>query len=48
MLLISHFGLQDEQASELWKLAGYSGQPTVERVFMNDDVGDPVVGPAEH
>ena len=42
MLLISHFELKDEQASELWKLAGYSGNPTADRVFMNDDYGDAI------
>lgn len=27
LLLIQHFNLKDEQADELWKLAGYSGKP---------------------
>jgi transcriptional regulator with XRE-family HTH domain len=39
LLLIQHFDLPDEQASELWKLAGYSGEPTEDLYFMNDDDG---------
>ncbi len=39
LLLIQHFELKDEQASELWKLAGYSGTPDEENYFMNDDDG---------
>jgi transcriptional regulator with XRE-family HTH domain len=41
MLLIQHFDLEDEQASELWKLAGYSGKPDEEAFFVNDDQGNP-------
>ena len=41
LLLIQHFALKDEQADELWKLAGYSGQPDEEKFFMNDDQGNP-------
>lgn len=41
ILLIQHFNLPDEQASELWKLAGYSGDPEEEQYFMNDDLGNP-------
>jgi transcriptional regulator with XRE-family HTH domain len=39
LLLIQHFNLPDEQASELWKLAGYSGEPEEEQYFMNDEYG---------
>ena len=39
LLLIQHFDLPDEQASELWKLAGYSGEPTEDLYFENDDDG---------
>lgn len=39
LLLIQHFNLPDEQASELWKLAGYSGEPEEDLYFMNDDEG---------
>lgn len=51
MLLIQHFNLGDEQASELWKLAGYSGKPDEEVFFMNDDQGSPqqvTVGVSPH
>lgn len=41
LLLIQHFALKEEQADELWKLAGYSGQPDEEKFFMNDDQGNP-------
>ena len=41
LLLIQHFALKDDQADELWKLAGYSGQPDEEKFFMNDDNGNP-------
>jgi transcriptional regulator with XRE-family HTH domain len=40
LLLIQHFNLKDDQASELWKLAGYSGNPDEEQYFMNDEVGN--------
>lgn len=40
ILLIQHFNLQDEQASELWKLAGYTGEPDEDQYFMNDDLGN--------
>jgi transcriptional regulator with XRE-family HTH domain len=40
-LLIQHFALKEDQADELWKLAGYSGQPDEEKFFMNDDHGAP-------
>lgn len=39
MLLIQHFDLREEQAAELWKLAGYSGQPEEEKYFINDELG---------
>jgi transcriptional regulator with XRE-family HTH domain len=39
MLLIQHFDLKDDQADELWKLAGYSGNPDQEHYFINDEVG---------
>lgn len=41
LLLIQHFALKDDQADELWSLAGYSGQPDEEKFFMNDDQGQP-------
>lgn len=40
LLLIQHYNLRDEQATELWKLAGYSGQPDEEQFFANDDAGN--------
>lgn len=39
LLLIQHFNLQDDQATELWKLAGYFGEPSEELYFMNDEIG---------
>jgi transcriptional regulator with XRE-family HTH domain len=39
LLLIQHFNLPDEQASELWKLAGYSGEPDEDQYFINDEYG---------
>lgn len=41
MLLIQHFQLKDDQADELWKLAGYNGDPQSEQFFMNDEQGNP-------
>ncbi len=41
LLLIQHFALKDDQADELWKLAGYHGQPEEDKYFMNDDNGAP-------
>lgn len=41
LLLIQHFALKDDQADELWKLAGYSGQPDEEKFFINDEQGQP-------
>lgn len=41
ILLIQHFNLRDEQASELWKLAGYTGEPEEDLYFMNDESGSP-------
>jgi transcriptional regulator with XRE-family HTH domain len=40
ILLIQHFNLQDDQASELWKLAGYTGEPEEDLYFMNDETGN--------
>lgn len=40
MLLIQHFELKDDQADELWKLAGYSGQPDAEQFYVNDELGN--------
>lgn len=40
ILLIQHFALKDDQANELWKLAGYVGGPDEEKYFMNDDNGN--------
>lgn len=40
MLIIQHFGLREEQAAELWKLAGYAGQPDEDKYFMNDESGN--------
>jgi len=40
MLLIQHFALKDDDATELWRLAGYSDSPMDEaQYFMNDDFG---------
>jgi transcriptional regulator with XRE-family HTH domain len=39
LLLIQHFDLKDDQASELWKLAGYSGEPEEDQYFINDEIG---------
>lgn len=39
LLLIQHFELKDDQANELWKLAGYNGEPDEEFYYMNDDTG---------
>jgi transcriptional regulator with XRE-family HTH domain len=39
LLLIQHFELQDDQATELWKLAGYSGEPEEDQYFINDESG---------
>lgn len=39
LLLIQHFDLKDDQASELWKLAGYNGEPDEEQYYVNDEVG---------
>ncbi|MFT4532283.1 MAG: transcriptional regulator with XRE-family HTH domain [Candidatus Saccharimonadales bacterium] len=39
-LLIQHFDLKDEQADELWKLAGYNGQIDDDRFFENDEHGN--------
>lgn len=41
ILLIQHYNLQDDQATELWKLAGYSGEPEEDLYFMNDQDGNP-------
>jgi transcriptional regulator with XRE-family HTH domain len=41
LLLIQHFALKEDQADELWKLAGYSGQPDEEKYFINDEQGNP-------
>jgi transcriptional regulator with XRE-family HTH domain len=41
LLLIQHFNLKDDQASELWKLAGYSGEPEEDLYFINDEFGSP-------
>jgi len=39
-LLIQHFALKDDDATELWRLAGYSDSPMDEaQYFMNDDFG---------
>lgn len=40
LLLIQHFNLKDDQATELWNLAGYSGNPDEEQYFMNDESGN--------
>lgn len=38
LLLIQHFNLQEDQANELWKLAGYNGAPD-EAMYLQDDFG---------
>jgi hypothetical protein len=35
LLLISHFGMQDQEAVQLWELAGYDGTP--EAIRIGDD-----------
>ena len=41
-LLIQHFELQDQDARELWRLAGYGNEAEAEEVqyFVNDESGD--------
>ena len=40
MLLIQHFNLREEQAQEMWRLAGYQeGVIDESQFFMNDDYG---------
>ncbi len=40
-LLIQHFNLQDKEADELWRLAGYIRQDTEDaQYFMNDEDGN--------
>lgn len=38
LLLIQHFNLKEEQASELWKLAGYHGAPD-EALYLQEEFG---------
>lgn len=41
LLLIQHFALKEEKATELWRLAGYSDTPMEEAQFyVNDDFGN--------
>lgn len=41
LLLIQHFSLKDEKATELWRLAGYADTPMEEAQFYaNDDYGN--------
>jgi transcriptional regulator with XRE-family HTH domain len=40
LLLIQHFDLKDDQADELWKLAGYN-QIEEEQHYINDEQGRP-------
>lgn len=37
LLLIQHYNLLPDQAQELWKLAGYHGEPQAERYSMQED-----------
>lgn len=39
LLLIQHFNLGDDQADELWKLAGYGTLDNEEKYFINDEDG---------
>ena len=40
-LLIQHFNLQDKEAQELWRLAGYNNQGNDDaQYFMNDEIGE--------
>lgn len=39
-LLIQHFDLKDDQAEELWKLAGYNNQQEEDKFFVNDEFGN--------
>lgn len=41
LLLIQHFSLKDEKATELWRLAGYADTPMEEaHYYANDDFGN--------
>ncbi len=50
MLLIQHFSLKDEKATELWRLAGYADTPMDEAHFYaNDDFGNAKsISPLQH
>lgn len=37
LLLISHFGMQDQEAVQLWELAGYGGE-VPDRLRLQDDI----------
>jgi transcriptional regulator with XRE-family HTH domain len=37
VLIINHFGLEGDQADELWRLAGYRGKPSEDAYFGIDD-----------
>ncbi len=40
-MLIQHFNLQDKEAQELWRLAGYNNQGNDDaQYFMNDEIGE--------
>lgn len=39
LLLISHFGVKEDEAMKLWELAGYDQGATASRSVMNDDNG---------
>lgn len=40
-LIIQHFNLKDEEAKEIWRLAGYTESFDEAQYFMNDDTLDP-------
>jgi transcriptional regulator with XRE-family HTH domain len=41
LLLISHFGVKEDEAMKLWELAGYEQSATESKSVMNDDNGNP-------
>ncbi len=40
LLLIKHFDVSDDQARELWRLAGYGDQPMDESLYFTNDTGE--------
>ena len=48
LLLIQHFDLPDDQAVELWRLAGYGDLPMDEQLYFTNDVLDDYDHDFEH